>query len=187
MAILNEYNDQNKHIIHLMITNKCNRKCLDCCNNQYNVNNIPVIIDEELLQAKDVFLTGGEPFAYAYPNEVARILKVIYKNINRVFVYTNACELVEYVNNGGKLDHIDGLTISIKNKIDKEVFEKYIAYNEDIYTNKCNRVYLFEGFEDTNVPYYFDTYNRKWQKNFVAAPYSIFRRNATFAEDGRLL
>ena len=37
-AILNEKNEVTEKVIHIMITNKCNRNCPFCCNNQYNVN-----------------------------------------------------------------------------------------------------------------------------------------------------
>ena len=40
MAKLNEKTEETKKIIHLMITEKCNRKCPDCCNNQYDLNSI---------------------------------------------------------------------------------------------------------------------------------------------------
>ena len=59
MALLNEKNSITEKIVHIMITDKCNRKCPHCCNNQYDIYSIPVVTDEELKRAEYVFLTGG--------------------------------------------------------------------------------------------------------------------------------
>ena len=84
MAILNDRNEETKGIIHLMITAKCDRNCPNCCNNQYSLDDIPVVTEEELQEAHTIYLTGGEPFAYAYPTTLARRLKSKYPNIKTV-------------------------------------------------------------------------------------------------------
>lgn len=55
MAILNKKNELTEQVIHLMITDKCNRNCPDCCNNQYKISDIPTITDEELTKAKRIY------------------------------------------------------------------------------------------------------------------------------------
>lgn len=179
MAILNEKNDLTKQKIHLMITDKCDRKCRDCCNNQYSLSDIPIITNKELSEAKHIYLTGGEPFAYGDPSGIATMLKNVYSNIEKVIVYTNAFELYMYLNNNGKLDGIDGLTISIKTTSDAVTFKKLIK-NPDVVELESNWVYVFDGFEDIECPEGFYKTKREWQKNFVAAPNSIFRRVASF-------
>ena len=179
MAILNEKNDLTKQIIHLMITDKCDRKCRDCCNNQYSLSDIPIITNEELSEAKHIYLTGGEPFAYGDPNGIANILKTCFPNIEKIIVYTNAWELYEYLYRDGSLSYIDGLTISIKNQGDKIAFKNLIK-DSRVTNLKSNWVYVFDGFEDTECPESFHKAKREWQKNFVAAPNSIFRRVARF-------
>ena len=178
MAILNEKNDYNKKVIHLMITDRCDRKCPDCCNNQYDLNEIPIITNEELSEARDVFLTGGEPFVYSNPCEVAGFLKRAYPNIQRVIVYTNAFELYHYLRDGGQIYNIDGLTISIKNNLDSFSFRQRLVNYKDILNLSSNWVYTFEGFEDIECPKEFKKSIRTWQKNFVASSDSIFRRAA---------
>ena len=179
MAILNEKNDSTKQTIHLMITDKCDRKCRDCCNNQYSLSDIPIITNEELSEAKHIYLTGGEPFAYGDPSGIATMLKNTYSNIEKIIVYTNAFELDMYLNNNGKLDGIDGLTISIKTTSDAAAFKKLIK-NPEVVNLESNWVYVFDGFEDMECPEGFHKAKREWQKNFVAAPNSIFRRVARF-------
>ncbi len=179
MAILNEKNSITEKIIHLMITEKCNRKCPHCCNNQYNLKDIPFVTKEELSNCNKVFLTGGEPFAYADPCKIAKDLKDKYPNIKEIIVYTNALELVEYFRAGNKLHDIDGLTISLKNRKDEFEFQYNLRDRKDINSLKSNWVYIFPYKGWTTVPISntnFMIFMREWQKEFVPAPDSIFRR-----------
>lgn len=183
MAALNPKNIETEKVIHLMITNKCDRNCKYCCNKQYDVNKIPIISNEELEKAERLYLTGGEPFAYANPCDVADTLKRLYPNINRAIVYTNAWELAAYLHNGGNIWGIDGLTISLKNSVDKMAFETDIVNNENIKSLPYLRTYIFEEAGPVNCPSNFNPQKRVWQKEFNAAPGSIFRRAATFYEE----
>lgn len=175
MAKLNEKTENTKKIIHLMITNVCNRKCPDCCNNQYDINAIHRITDQELREAEMIFLTGGEPFAYADPCGLAKQIKENYPNIKKVFVYSNAIELADYLM-VHHINSIDGITISIKNRRDKQAFENIIAKNKEVLNLESNWLYVFKGFEDTKAPSSFVKKSRVWQKNFIPATDSIFRR-----------
>lgn len=183
MSFLNPKNSQTEKVIHLMITNKCDRNCKYCCNKQYDVNKIPIVTHDELVKAKELYLTGGEPFAYANPCEMAKLIKKVYDNIDRVIVYTNAYELGEYLRQGNEIYGIDGLTISIKDSRDEAAFTEFIVYNKIINNLKYLRLYVFKGFEDIEVPYWYDVRERSWQKTFNAAPNSIFRRVYRFPED----
>ena len=175
MAKLNERTDETKKIIHIMITDKCNRKCPDCCNNQYDINLIERVTAEELREAEIIFLTGGEPFAY-YPDpcSLAHKIKQTYPNIKQVMIYTNAYELVTYLKMGGVLHDLDGLTISIKSKKDMEAI-KYLIEHDSLKNIASIRTYVFDGFQ-TYIPANWDPRRRVWQKDFKPATDSIFRR-----------
>ena len=178
MTTLNEKNEQTKRIIHLLITEKCNRTCPYCCNKQYDMSTIENVTEQELSECETIFLTGGEPFAYADPCDIAKNLKLAYPNIKNVFVYTNAFELSQYLKNYDIHD-IDGLTISIKNAIDEHSYNKRIVNNKQIQNLKSNRVYLFEYTYGKGINRYdpnFDVRSRKWQQDFRPAPDSIFRK-----------
>ena len=163
-------------IIHLLITDKCDRDCKYCCNKQYNLEKVPVITKEELSQADMVLLTGGEPFAYANPSLEARILKRKFPNIKKVIVYTNAFELYKYIEKGGKFDYIDGLSISLKDKVDYVFFTDMIQWLDIVNELKSNRVYTFPGMEVEKCGN-FEYINRAWQTTFKSAEDgSIFRR-----------
>ena len=179
MGKLNEKDDITKKIIHLLITDKCDRDCPDCCNKQYDIwNDVARVTPEELKEATTIFLTGGEPFAYSDPTLIAKGLKCTYSNIEKVYVYTNALELATWILSGRTLDSIDGLTISVKSCRDMMAMG-YINKNEEIRMMgvKNNvRVYIFEGYEAVITLGTFNRKKREWQKDFIPYPDSIFRR-----------
>lgn len=84
-----------KPVMHLLITDKCDRNCKYCCNKQYNMNCIAVASRKEFESVDTVCLTGGEPFKYADPCAFALMLKCEFPNIKNVYVYTNAEPLYE--------------------------------------------------------------------------------------------
>ena len=178
MAKLNEKNDKTKKIIHLFITDRCNRRCKYCCNKQYDINSIEVVTEEELREADTIFFTGGEPFFAVIPDpcKLALELKTKYPNIKKIYVYTNALELFTYLRTHAVLYGIDGLTISIKNSFDRSTF-KCLIKNEYIQALAGNiRLYTFDGFDDIECPDWIDKRHRDWQIDFVPADDSIFRR-----------
>ena len=159
-----------------MVTTLCNRKCKHCCNNQYDLNDIPYVTDEELREAHTICITGGEPFMFSDPCAFARYYKYKYPNIQRVFVYTNALELGDYLQAGRKLTYLDGLTISIKNNVDKIAFDALIANNADVLALNSNVLYAFNKLYPNKMPDNFNVMSREWQIEFVAADDSIFRK-----------
>lgn len=175
MAKLNDKNENTEKIIHLMVTSLCDRKCPDCCNKQYDLNDIPYVTEEELENANTLCITGGEPFKFSNPNEIARYYRIKYPNIKNVYVYTNAIELVEYILRGKHLEYIDGVSISIKNNVDAVAFKSYVATDKRITKLPSNRLYVFNNLFDEEVEG-FTVIQREWQKEFVPANNSIFRK-----------
>ena len=118
--------------IHLVVTPFCNRNCKYCCNKKYDIQNLPIVTDEELKNADMLCLTGGEPFAYTNPVAIAKHYHAINPDIP-IIVYTNAWELFSWLtdtvlgrSNGMKLvfkrhlreSGIVGLNICIKSVSD---------------------------------------------------------------------
>lgn len=75
-----------KPVMHLLITDKCDRDCKWCCNKQYDVNDIPSATKEEYESVNTVCLTGGEPFEYSIPSDVATWLKSM-AQINGIMLF----------------------------------------------------------------------------------------------------
>lgn len=185
MAKLNEYNDQTKGKIHLMVTTLCDRDCKYCCNKQYDLDAIPTVTPEELSACHTVYITGGEPFLFSNPNAIAEELKKKYPNIKTVRVYTNALALWTYLTKGGRLDNIDGLSVSIKNITDRSFFDLLLSDSIELEKIKSycksNVLYIFDKLMPIQFKWYgadkvFKVEYREWQEDFIPEPTSIFRR-----------
>lgn len=175
MNNLNEKTNKTEKIIHLLVTTVCKRNCPYCCNKQYDLNDIPYVTDEELENAHTICITGGEPFLFSSPCELASFYKYQYPNIKKIYVYTNALELKDYLlKNQEPFYGIDGVSVSIKNTADAMAFED-IKDNKHINLLPNNRLYVFNNLYNKEVKN-FDVFQRKWQKNFVPADDSIFRK-----------
>lgn len=167
--------------IHLVVTSLCDRNCEFCCNKKYDIQNLQYASDEEFLQAKNLYLTGGEPFVYANPNNLAKKYKELYPNIEKVIVYTNAKELAEYLCGGNSLSHIDGVNVSIKDQEDFHMFTVFIYNNPKINNMSYNRLYDFTKSipvleKCPTITAHFKLIDRSWQKDFVPAENCLFRR-----------
>jgi len=161
--------------LHLVVTTLCDRNCAWCCNRQYDIKNLEYVTEEDLRWADMLCLTGGEPFEYANPSNLAYYYKETYKNIKSVVVYTNAFELYDHLVNDGSIDYIDGLNISIKNDMDFSCFNNHIYPNIQINCLSMNRVYNFTDMEPRKNDN-FEYIKREWQRNFVPAPNCRFKR-----------
>lgn len=177
MARLNKKNEKTEKVIHLLVTNLCDRSCMYCCNKQYDINKIPYVTDQELRNARVLCLTGGEPFKYAQPNEIAKYYKGRYPNINKVYVYTNAYEFNKYWLSGNFIDYIDGINVSIKSGVDIIAFDfiKERMRNYPRSKEMSNRLYVFDDLYRGNAENFL-IISRKWQEDFEPATDSIFRR-----------
>lgn len=178
MGKLNEKNEFTEKIIHILITSLCARKCKYCCNNQYSLDDIETVTDEELHNAHTLCLTGGEPFLFSNPCEIAKYYKTRYRNIKKIYVYRNAIELGQFLSNNkteNLFEYIDGLDVSIKTKADKEVFSKTVIKDHRVTKMTCNQLYVFDGLMPDNTDG-FNVFNREWQSDFEPANDSIFRR-----------
>lgn len=179
--MLNERNEKTKGVIHLMVTTLCTRDCPHCCNNQYDLNSIPQVTDDELKEAHTLCITGGEPFAFTDPNAIAKFYKTRYENIKNVYVYGNFYEFYKYLADGYKeLSSIDGFTLSLKNFSDMVAFVNLMAccdsLADSLFRGKSNILYYFGDDYEPEDSEYFTIIKREWQHEFEPADDSIFRR-----------
>ena len=115
---------------------------------------------------------------FTNPNEYAKKIKTMYPHIQKVWVYSNAIELRDYLRKypNAKLDYLDGISCSIKVPADIAAFNELL--NDERITNlHDNLCYVFENLVDTNNHFgNFRMIDRKWQVEFIPADNSIFRR-----------
>ena len=186
-----------EEVYHLLVTKKCQHKCIKCCNNFYDLDALPTITSEMLRKAHTVCLTGGEPLML--PEMVitglCEDMREQYPNIEKLYVYTSN---IGYIEHWADLDAffniIDGINISPKNPIEWKRLSIIWGYDKFIgmYDNRLsNRLYVFEGVE--NTPYYkefemmADLYpnnmkviGRKWSTQFNTPPNEHFVRLPIF-------
>lgn len=178
-------------IMHLFILKTCRHKCPMCCNNLYDVDEIPVPTIEELKTINTICFTGGEPFLVEDLSKIAVKLKKQYPNIETIYSYTSGLSLLMYMkkhstSNINGLEGLDGVTISPKDKLDwsaAQTLLKNDEYRHALSMMKSNRIYVFT---DDDKPYedireYVDKSNfkmieRYWDDEFETPDNEIFRR-----------
>lgn len=121
-------------------------------------------------------------FEFCNVDALAKYYKEHYPNIENVIIYGNVKEFADYIFlANGSLNYIDGVSLSIKDKEDLNVWNRSVR---DLiqYSGKCtslihNRLYCFmdgEIIKADKIP----TIQRKWvnHKEWKPANDSIFRR-----------
>jgi len=125
-----------KKTLRLLITKRCNRVCPGCCNNDWNLDNLPINVnlsDESIKDYDEIILTGGEPTLV-----MDRLLETV------LFIRNNPnCKtipIIVYSANVTKLRElmllvylrvIDGITFTIHEQADVEPFIE--AWEDTLY------------------------------------------------------
>ena len=176
--MLNDYTENTKGIIHLLTTSLCDRNCKYCCNKQYSLNDIPYVTESELRNCHTVYITGGEPFLFSQPNNIALHLRRKYPNVKNVGIYGNANALREYLLRGGDLNYITHLSISVKDMQDYNSLPDIIINPKVIKSKQNTRLYLMYSLQELNkkISEVFTIIYRVWQEEFTPASDSIFRK-----------
>lgn len=180
-------------VLHLMVTDTCKMNCPLCCNNQYNISDIPIVSVADLKSVDTVCITGGEPF-FNERNLISLITNMREQNpIERVIVYTTGMYLQvhEFLLGSPLTSCIDGLSIGPKCDTDWINLHSMSIFKEvyDACRKMSNRIYVFPEQEKNaklwDIEQIAHTFNaevirREWQKKFVPAPNTIFRRLPIF-------
>ena len=175
-------------IIHLMVNSNCTNRCNDCCNNQYNLDKVPVATVEELQNAKVVLLTGGEPFLLADIHDFVKSLRWQYQNIEKLYIYTSGYAMYKtrdkWLCYGDFGLYVDGINFSPKCNGDEKAIKKLFDDTDArlfLFHNMSNRIILmdYEGkttdddefiqslnCSDVSLSAKFSIENRAFQKKF---------------------
>ena len=177
----------NGIIIHLYVNSYCGNKCPLCCNNKYDIDNLPVITVEQLKKATTLCLTGGDPFFYNGINSFVNRLRRQYSNINYIYAYTSGSALFLNKNNyKEQIENLDGINVCPKTKNDWKFFTSWIDKIEmNELNNKSNRLYVFDdqyaNYEKYSKVIDFESFGfniigRKWDDKFTTPDNEIFVR-----------
>ena len=173
-----------------MVNNKCSNDCPLCCNKQYDIKDVPVVTEEDLLSIDEICFTGGQPL-----RNFEAFLSLFngiryYENIKYAYIYANGSEFLpwkfEYIE---KLTNIlldtqikTSLTLSPKNDKDWEGLNAMKwCLNTYSMRHTSNFLYCFTD-EDLvkakDMMHYMNIIpvKREWQPDFKPAPNTFFRR-----------
>ena len=138
-------------IIHLMVNSNCTNRCNDCCNNQYNLDKVPVATVEELQNAKVVLLTGGEPFLLADIHDFVKSLRWQYQNIEKLYIYTSGYAMYKtrdkWLCYGDFGLYVDRINFSPKCNGDEKAIKKLFDDTDArlfLFHNMSNRIILMD-------------------------------------------
>lgn len=169
-------------ILRLLVTDRCERNCPGCCNNDWNLGNLDV--EDDFRGYRMICLTGGEPML-----EVG----LVYDTIQRIRSQ-NACPLIMYTADVRRrelllwlLKHLDGLTVTLHDKADIPAFtlfhEHYKKEKPDL-GPKLMQLNIFRevNYNPTRVPwgdtdmFWVVKNNIAWIKNCPLPPGEVFKR-----------
>ena len=131
--------------LRLLLFKECNRNCLGCCNNDWDLDNLSIC--NSYLEYSEILLTGGEPMLH--PDIIVEAITEIRKQTKApIILYTaktdNQKELL-YI-----LSIIDGVTITLHDQSDVLPF---LSFAKQVsHKNKSLRVNIFKGVCITNIP-----------------------------------
>jgi MoaA/NifB/PqqE/SkfB family radical SAM enzyme len=133
-------------ILRLLVTKDCHRSCPGCCNNDWDLDNLPRPIGLlSYLRYDEVLLTGGEPLLRL------KTLYDIVKNIRslnnyaKIYVYTNKLDVLTDLLYAWKIT--DGLTITLHNQEDADKFVDIYRQLPNWVLHKSNRLNIFEDIK----------------------------------------
>ena len=130
--------------LRLVVFKECDRKCPGCCNNYWDIDNLPVV--DSFKEYDEVILTGGEPMLD--PKLIISLINLIKKEnkLANIYMYTAKTDSPYHLNLLVRL--LDGVTITLHEQADVDNFIEFdrVAFG----INKSLRLNVFKGIE---VPY----------------------------------
>lgn len=148
--------------LRLLITHKCNKKCLLCCNNNFDLSNLPVC--KSFKDYSEISLTGGEPLLY--PRTVVHVCRTIqWQNSKaKIYLYTADVKALYKLLIVGIIP-FDGITLSLHSQFEASLFSR-IDKLIDIPAFMSLRLKVFEDIH-IRLPYnqWKTEYDTKWVEN----------------------
>jgi hypothetical protein len=162
--------------LRLLLFDKCNRSCEGCCNNDYDLNKLPIETDFSIY--RKIFLTGGEPMLDPY-----KIMKATRKIRSQnpecgIYLYTAMVTNINFVMN--ILHEIDGITLTLHDNSDVLPFRKFnhVLWGYDL-KYKSMRLNIFKKviIHPFDIPYFWKIKKDiKWIKNCPLPPGEVFKK-----------
>lgn len=127
----------------VVVTKQCDRSCPDCCNQHWDLDNLPIITRYDYDM---ILLTGGEPLKFI---EELRLLVRYFRAKTKSKIVCYTAKLDSAADIAKILAVLDGITITVRSQEDVDSFvliDKRIA---DMTKTRDCRLYIFG---DLNIP-----------------------------------
>ena len=137
--------DKNKKL-RLLVTSKCPHKCPMCCNNQFNLLDLPVV---DRLDYNEVMITGGEPLLF--PTRVTQLvngMRHLCGATTKFYVYTSIPKALIFLH---VLEAVDGIVLTPHDKNAVMSFIElngYLLAKPELTYNKSLRLNLFADIRE---------------------------------------
>jgi len=136
--------------LRLLITEKCEKNCPGCCNNDWDLNALE--IETDYSQYDLIMMTGGEPMLDPY-GTVMKAMELYDKSKAKIVMYTAD------VGHLGKtlmvLSAIDGITVTLHDQEDAKDFVSlygYLNYRKGEARGKTMRLNIFKDIDISHLP-----------------------------------
>jgi hypothetical protein len=101
--------------LRLLITEKCNRRCKGCCNEDWDLSKVPLCgLDFE--QYDYIMITGGEPMLF--PSKIFEVVRNIRISNPRANIYMYTAKVDNLVHLMPILDILDGICLTLHEQTD---------------------------------------------------------------------
>lgn len=121
--------------LRLLLLEECNRNCPGCCNKAYDLQHLQAC--EDYTPYRLIMLTGGEPMMR--PDLIKEAVVDIRSQTNApIYLYTAMVNGLDEI-----FELIDGVTLTLHIKSDKQPFEDFIAKAKNL-AGKSLRLNVFD-------------------------------------------
>ena len=136
--------------LRLLLFEKCNRRCKGCCNNEWDLEALPICYNYSGYD--EIMLTGGEPMLR--PDLVRQVVREIREQSNaKIYLYTAKVDDLK-----ASLDiikRIDGMTVTLHEQADLASWIRFslvLKSQVRFSTAKSLRLNVFRGVNTRDVP-----------------------------------
>lgn len=147
--------------LRLVVTEKCHNKCPLCCNNRFDLSQLPVV---DRWDYEEIMITGGEPLLFAdrvvdLASSITALQNAMGINPSRLYLYTSLpAEIDGWSNLSWVAYWFNGICITPHTKRDVETFIDTISSTTfaRLLANRCSmRLNLFADvrklIEDSDI------------------------------------
>jgi len=133
-----------KRTLRLLLWSACDRACAGCCNNDWNLDALPIVIDFDGFD--EVILTGGEPMLN--PQRVIETIKRVRAQTD-VPIYVYTAKVTDISAALGVLRACDGMTVTLHEQKDARPWARFAreVSKRRWSTGKSLRLNVFEGLD----------------------------------------